>query len=78
MLPLLLFGASVRRIPLSHVGIIQYLAPTLQFLLGVLLYDEPLGRTQLVGYGLVWGALILFGAEGLYAQRALSMSSPRV
>lgn len=67
--PLLLFGASVRRIPLSHVGIIQYLAPTLQFLLGVLLYGEPFGPTQLVGYGLVWVALALFGAEGLFAYR---------
>ena len=76
VLPLLLFGASVRRIPLSHLGIIQYLAPTLQFLLGVLLYGEPLSRAQLVGYGLVWGALMLFGAEGLYAQRARSRRVP--
>ena len=75
VLPLLLFSASVRRIQLSQLGIIQYLAPTLQFLLGVLFYGEPLSRTQLVGYGLVWGALILFGAEGLHAQRARPMSS---
>lgn len=77
VLPLVLFAASVRRIPLLHLGIIQYLAPTLQFLLGVLLYGEPLGRTQLVGYGLVWGALILFGAEGLYAQRVRRTSTSR-
>ena len=77
VLPLLLFTASVRRIPLSHLGIIQYLAPTLQLLLGVLLYGEPLSRTQLVGYGLVWGALILFGAEGLYAQRARPLPTSR-
>lgn len=69
--PLLLFGASVRRIPLSHMGIIQYLAPTLQFLLGVLVYGEQFGRSQLVGYGLVWVALALFGVEGVYAYRAL-------
>ena len=73
VLPLALFVASVRRIPLSHLGIIQYFAPTLQFLIGVLLYGEPFSRTQLVGYGLVWAALILFGAEGLYARRALPM-----
>ena len=77
VLPLLLFTASVRRIPLSHLGIIQFLAPTLQLLLGVLLYGEPLSRPQLVGYGLVWGALILFGAEGLYAQWARPMSTSR-
>jgi chloramphenicol-sensitive protein RarD len=75
VLPLLLFTMSVRRIPLSHLGIIQYLAPTLQFLLGVLLYGEPMSRTQLGGYGLVWAALIVFGAEGLYTQRARAQSS---
>lgn len=75
VLPLLLFVASVRRIPLSLLGIIQYLAPTLQFLIGVLLYGEPFTQTQLVGYGLVWTALVLFCAEGLYARRALRMPS---
>lgn len=68
--PLLLFGASVRRIPLSHMGIIQYLAPTLQFLLGVLVYGETFGRSQLAGYGLVWTALLIFAVEGMYAYRA--------
>jgi len=68
--PLLLFGASVRRIPLSQMGIIQYLAPTLQFLLGVLVYDEAFGRSQLVGYGLVWVALLIFAIEGMYAYRS--------
>ncbi len=68
--PLLLFGASVRRIPLSQMGIIQYLAPTLQFLLGVLVYGEVFGQFQLVGYGLVWVALLLFAVEGTYAYRA--------
>ena len=77
VLPLVLFAASVRRIPLSHLGIIQYLAPTLQFLLGVLVYGEGMSRTQLVGYGLVWGALILFGAEGVYTQQARSRSTSR-
>ena len=74
--PLLLFGASVRRIPLSHMGIIQYLAPTLQFLLGVLVYGEQFGPTQLVGYGLVWLAVALFGAEGLYAYRHAAGRAP--
>ena len=75
VVPLALFVASVQRIPLAHLGLIQYLAPTLQFLLGVLLYDEPFSRTQFVGFGLVWAALILFGAEGLYARRALWIPS---
>jgi chloramphenicol-sensitive protein RarD len=75
--PLVLFAASVQRIPLAHMGLLQYVAPTIQFLLGVLLYDEPFGRAQLVGYGLVWTALILVAAEGLYARRTLSMPAFR-
>lgn len=66
--PLLFFGLAVRRIPLSVVGILQYLAPTLQFLLGVLVYHEPFSQTHLVGYSLVWLALAIFWVEG-YLQR---------
>lgn len=66
--PLLFFGLAVRRIPLSVVGILQYLAPTLQFLLGVLVYHESFSQTHLVGYSLVWLALAIFWVEG-YLQR---------
>ena len=75
--PLLLFGASVRLIPLSHMGIIQYLAPTLQFVLGVVVYGEQFGPSQVLGYGLVWVALVLFGVEGLYAYRRPAEPAPR-
>ncbi|MDQ7029830.1 MAG: EamA family transporter RarD [Ardenticatenia bacterium] len=68
--PLLLFGASARRIPLSVVGILQYLAPTLQFLIGVLVYREPFTISQLVGYGAVWLALLIFWGDGWKASRA--------
>jgi chloramphenicol-sensitive protein RarD len=68
--PLLLFSAAARRIPLSLLGILQYIAPTLQFLLGVLVYREPFTHTQFIGYGFVWAALILFGMEGFIAYRA--------
>ena len=67
-LPLLLFAAGVRRIPLSLVGMLQYINPMMQFSIGVLLYKEPFTRVQLVGFGLVWGALVLFAVEG-YATR---------
>ena len=67
-LPLLMFAAGVRRIPLSLVGMLQYINPTLQITIGVLLYKEPFTRTQLVGFGLVWAALALFALEG-YATR---------
>ena len=74
-IPLLLFAAATQRIPLTLVGILQYIAPTLQFLLGVLVYHEPFAHTQLVGYGLVWTALIIFAIEGLHAHRAQSVAA---
>ena len=66
--PLLLFASAVRRIPLSVVGLLQYIAPTIQFLLGVFLYDEPFSGTQLIGFAIVWTALIVFSVEGLRAR----------
>jgi chloramphenicol-sensitive protein RarD len=71
-IPLLFFAASVVRVPLSVVGMLQYLSPTLQFLIGVYLYREPFSRGQFVGFAFVWAALILFGAESLLNQRAIS------
>ncbi len=68
-IPLLFFGVAARRVPLSAVGILQYVAPTLQFLLGVLAYHEPFSRTHLTGYSLVWLALIVFWAEGWIQSR---------
>ncbi len=62
--PLLFFGAAARRVPLSVLGVLQYLAPTLQFLLGVLAYHEPFTRSHLIGYSLVWVALAIFWIEG--------------
>ena len=68
-LPLLMFAAGVRRIPLSLVGMLQYINPTLQITIGVMLYKEPFTRIQLVGFGLVWCALVLFAIEGYVTRR---------
>jgi chloramphenicol-sensitive protein RarD len=68
-LPLLMFAAGVRRIPLSLVGMLQYINPTLQITIGVMLYKEPFTRIQLVGFGLVWSALVLFAIEGYVTRR---------
>jgi len=68
--PLLLFASAAQRIPLALLGVLQYIAPTLQFLLGVLVYKEAFSHTQLIGYGLVWIALLIFGIEGFLAHRA--------
>jgi chloramphenicol-sensitive protein RarD len=64
-IPLLLFASGARQIPLSALGLLQYLSPTLQFLLGVWLFHEPFTPDRLVGFALIWAALALFAAEGL-------------
>lgn len=61
--PLVMFAAAAHRIPLSMIGILQYIAPTIQFLLGVFLYHEPFSTTQLTGFSLVWAAVVLFLLE---------------
>jgi chloramphenicol-sensitive protein RarD len=67
-IPLLLFSAAAQRIPMSSIGMLQYISPTLQLLVGVLLYKEPFGGLQFIGFGLVWAALVAFAVEG-YATR---------
>ena len=69
-IPLLMFASAVQRISLSFVGILQYIAPTLQFLVGVIIYKEPFTHIQFIGYGVVWVALILFAVEGYLAYRS--------
>jgi chloramphenicol-sensitive protein RarD len=65
-IPLLLFASGARQIPLSVLGLLQYLSPTLQFLLGVWMFHEHFDVGRLVGFMLIWGALALFAAEGLF------------
>lgn len=63
--PLLAFAAGARRIPLSLMGILQYLGPSLQLGLGVLVFREPLPLAKLCGYALIWAALVLYSIDGL-------------
>jgi chloramphenicol-sensitive protein RarD len=63
-LPLLCFAAGARRIPLSLVGILQYLGPSLQLVLGVFVFHEPLPSAKLAGFALIWLALVLYASEG--------------
>jgi chloramphenicol-sensitive protein RarD len=62
-IPLLLFGAAARRIPLATLGTLMYLTPTLQFLWGVLVIGEPMPASELAGFVLVWVALAIFTAD---------------
>ena len=68
-IPLLMFASAARRIPLTMVGIMQYIAPTLQFLLGVFVYNEAFTTTKLIGFSMVWIALLVFWMEGVLARR---------
>lgn len=73
--PLLLFGYSAVRIPLSTLGLLQYLTPTLQLLIGVLIDHEPMPSARWAGFGLVWLALVVLSADGaLGARRRSAMS----
>ena len=67
--PLLMFGVAARSIDLSLLGILQYVAPTCQFLLGVLVFNELFTSVRLVGFSLIWAALIFFWVEGALHQR---------
>lgn len=67
--PLLLFSAAARLIPLSSIGILQYVAPVCQFLIGVFLYNEPFSQQQLIGFSFIWLALIVYSVEGVMHNR---------
>ncbi|HSK54168.1 MAG TPA: EamA family transporter RarD [Jiangellales bacterium] len=67
--PLLFFSAAATRVPLTTLGLLQYLAPTFQFAIGVFLYGEPLPPVRLVGFVLVWAALAVFTVEALEHRR---------
>lgn len=62
--PLLLFAAGARRISMTTLGLLQYIGPSIQFVLGVWLFGEPFGGARLVGFGLIWAALLLYSADG--------------
>ncbi|MDR3482126.1 MAG: EamA family transporter RarD [Burkholderiaceae bacterium] len=64
--PLLMFAAGARRIKMSTLGLLQYIAPSLQLLLGVWLYGEPFGGERLAGFAVIWSALAVYSLEGLW------------
>jgi len=69
VVPLLFFGASATRIPLTWIGLLQYTAPVLQFLIGVYVYNEPMPTSRWIGFALVWSALIVLAIDSLNAVR---------
>lgn len=71
-IPLLLFAAGARRIPLSLLGLLQYIGPTLQMGLGVFLWHEPFNVHKLLGFVMIWSALAIYSAEGIVVSRQRS------
>jgi chloramphenicol-sensitive protein RarD len=67
--PLLAFAAASSRVPLSHMGLMQYLTPSIQFLIGVMVRHEPLPPVRLLGFLLVWVALAIFTLDGTGTRR---------
>ncbi|MEM7029227.1 MAG: EamA family transporter RarD [Chloroflexota bacterium] len=68
-IPLLLFAAAAQRIPLYMVVLMQYIAPTIQLVLGIYIYHEPFEPQRLVGFSFVWLALIIYTVEGIMDRR---------
>ena len=75
--PLLCFAGAAAAVPLSQLGVVFYLNPTMQFLLGVFLRHEPLSSGRLTGFALVWIALALFTADGVanHRRRQLALAA---
>jgi len=68
-IPLLLFAAGARRIQMTTLGLLQYISPSLQFMLGVWLYHEPMSTSRLLGFAFIWAALAVYSLDSLWRQR---------
>ncbi|MEL7040559.1 MAG: EamA family transporter RarD [Pseudomonadota bacterium] len=67
-MPLILFAIAAKRLRLSTMGMMQYIAPTLQFLISVLIFKEPFGLTHAIAFGFIWTALIIFTLDSLMGE----------
>ena len=74
-IPLLLFGAAAKRVPLSYIGFMQYLTPTLQFLLGLFFFQEPMAPARWFGFVMVWLALAILSFDALRQLKNRSKST---
>lgn len=75
-LPLIGFAYAVQRVPYSVVGVLQYIAPTLQFLIGVLVFREAFDAQRLIGFACIWLALAVFAADGIVRARRAAHPVP--
>ncbi len=77
-IPLLMFASAAKLIPLSMIGVLQYIAPTIQFLIGVFIYKETFDQSRLLGFSIVWLALIIFWVENYLANRVVVSPLPEL
>jgi chloramphenicol-sensitive protein RarD len=75
-IPLVLFAFGARRIPYSTVGLLQYIGPTIQLLLGVLVFHEPFSRERMLGFALIWSALAIYAIDGVWRSRKVAAMTP--
>jgi len=71
--PLVLFAFGARRIPYSTVGLLQYIGPTLQLLLGVFIFHEPFSGPRVIGFALIWSALAIYAGDGVWRSRRAAL-----
>ncbi len=75
-IPLLLFAAGARRLPLALLGLLQYIAPSMQLALGLVFFHEPFDADRVVGFVVIWSALALYAGEGLWRARRQIAATP--
>ena len=73
-LPLLLFAAGARRLPLATVGLLQYISPSLQLVLGIWVFHEPFDGDRFVGFACIWAGLVIYSFDALLRSRASAAS----
>jgi chloramphenicol-sensitive protein RarD len=74
--PLLLFAHAARRVRLTTLGWLQYIVPTINLVLGVVVYDESMPAWRVAGFAVAWLALLLVSLDGLRGARAAGLSEP--
>ena len=74
IVPLLLFASGARRLKMSTLGILQYISPTGQLIIAILVFKEPFRSTQLIVFGLIWTAILLYSIDAIRFERTIKKS----
>jgi len=75
-IPLVLFAAGAQRVPMTLLGVLQYISPTVGLAIGVLVLHEPFGTTRQLAFACIWVALAVFTADGLRRYRRVRVEAP--